>query len=104
MFEPLELKPVNDDAPEARVIPEQRLLTAIIQRAFQDLMGSDPLLAEQAAQWFFDSRGEPPFDPFSFPWICEYLDVDILRLQDALLVARSRRTEGSDEASESSAA
>ena len=92
MDDPTLLKPGSPEFPETRRTPEQRLLAAIFQRALQDYIGSDSALAELADEWFFCGAVNPPYEPFSLPWICEHLDEDIVRLRSALLILHARHS------------
>ena len=60
---------------------------AIIERAILDLTGNDPEEARSAEDWLFgDSldreglnykKSEPKAAPFSFPWVCGQLDLNV---------------------------
>jgi hypothetical protein len=60
--------------------PEKRLLTAVLKRALYDLSGKDRLHSSMAAKWFFDASRN--VCEFSFPWICEQLELNIEELLD----------------------
>ncbi|NMC64224.1 MAG: hypothetical protein GYA55_13755 [SAR324 cluster bacterium] len=53
--------------------PEKRLLYAICERSVRDLFSSFSEERDSAIEWLKDSEGN---DPFSFPWICEILDLN----------------------------
>ena len=53
--------------------PEKRLLFAICERAVRDLFSSVEEERLAATDWFNDCEGN---DAFSFPWICEVLDLN----------------------------
>lgn len=58
--------------------PERNLLMAIIERAILDLVGNNALEEGRAKEWLFDDLEKPgPHGEFSFPWICEELDLDV---------------------------
>ena len=66
--------------------PERRLLLAMLERAILDFVGNDPREVESAATWLFGGdvehgeQGEEPSTAFSFPWVCEGLDLDTARV------------------------
>ena len=53
--------------------PEKRLLFAICERAVRDLFSAVDEEREAAIEWFEDLEGN---EAFSFPWICEVLDLN----------------------------
>lgn len=64
------------------ITPEKRLLVAILKRAINDYLGrvnTDNRLtgheAEDAGRWLYE-LGKDHKTPFSFSWICEYLDIE----------------------------
>ncbi|MEZ4753693.1 MAG: hypothetical protein R3A13_05205 [Bdellovibrionota bacterium] len=58
--------------------PERNLLMAIVERAILDLVGNDSAEEKRAEEWIFGDLDEhKPLGQFSFPWICEQLDLDI---------------------------
>ena len=61
------------DLAEQMKSPEKRLLCAICERAVRDLLSSDKEESRSAVEWLEDNDG---FAPFSFPWICETLDIN----------------------------
>jgi len=61
------------DVPDFLNSPEKRLLFAICERAVRDLFSSSKEERAAAVAWFEDDEGN---DPFSFPWICEVLDLN----------------------------
>lgn len=56
--------------------PERQLLFAILRRAMFDYTGSDDSLRDEAAAWIFGELEDPSFDEFSFPWLCDQLNMD----------------------------
>ncbi|NMC62476.1 MAG: hypothetical protein GYA55_04840 [SAR324 cluster bacterium] len=66
------------DHPNVTGTPERRLLLAILERALLDYVGNDEKEALEAEDWIF-SETNPihPYNPFSFFWICEQLDLNI---------------------------
>lgn len=57
--------------------PERNLLMAILERALLDLVGNEDRQVEDAREWFFGDEPEILMqEEFSFPWICEQLDLD----------------------------
>lgn len=67
------------DRPNMTGTPERRLLLAILERALLDYVGNDDREAEEAQDWIFGDFGPTPHPQFSFPWICEQLDLDMDR-------------------------
>lgn len=63
------------DSPNLTGTPERRLILAVLERAMLDLAGNDKKEIAEAEAWLFDSP-EAPYPQFSFPWICEHLDLD----------------------------
>lgn len=63
--------------------PERRLLAAVLQRAIADYTGSDPRLAEEAADWLFEELCEP-CALFSFAWTCEQLELNMALIAAAI--------------------
>lgn len=57
--------------------PEKRLLFAVCERAVRDLFSSSEEERLSSIRWFDDDGGN---DPFSFPWICEVLDINRRKL------------------------
>lgn len=57
--------------------PEKRLLFAICERAVRDLFSSVKEEHDTAIAWLQDITGNAPF---SFPWICEELDLELEQL------------------------
>ena len=65
------------DHPNLTGTPERRLLLAILERALLDYVGNDEKEALEASEWIFTELPHPPYGEFSFPWICEQLDLNI---------------------------
>lgn len=70
----------NDDEtyeePNFTGSPERRLILAVLERAMLDLAGNNRKEVEEAEAWIFDAPLETPYPEFSFPWVCEQLDLD----------------------------
>jgi len=65
--------------------PERKLLIAIINRAILDWTSSDDCFSASAKEWFYASEvEEPEFNTFQS--ICNTLDLDFLKLRDAIIV------------------
>lgn len=83
MSNPLSTDIENDefgifDHPNLTGTPERRLLLAILERALLDFVGNDEKEALEAEEWIFsDLLPLHPFEAFSFPWICEQLDLNV---------------------------
>lgn len=65
------------------LVPEKRLLAAVLQRAVTDFLGTDAELRESARFWLLDD--EPTDAPLSFKFICEALDLDTPMLRRAII-------------------
>jgi hypothetical protein len=65
------------DRPNQTGTPERRLLLAVLERAILDYVGNDPAELADAQEWFFNELNELPYRKFSFPWICQQLDLDV---------------------------
>lgn len=73
----------NSDVPTpGAVIPELRLLAAVLQRAIHDFIGGEGDVREGARCWLMDD--EPTDAPLSFRFICEALDLDGDSLRKAI--------------------
>ena len=73
----------NSDVPSpGGVIPELRLLAAVLQRAIHDFIGGEGDVREGARSWLMDD--EPTDAPLSFRFICEALDLDVDSLRSAI--------------------
>jgi len=64
------------EAPNLTGSPERNLLMAILERAILDYVGNDSREVEEAEQWLFEEIDNPSLDEFTFPWICQELDLD----------------------------
>ena len=63
--------------------PERNLLMAILERALLDLVGNEDKQVEDAEQWFFGEEEQPLREQeFSFPWICQQLDLDLSTISE----------------------
>jgi hypothetical protein len=65
------------------LIPEKRLLAAVLQRAITDFVSGDGELHESAKTWLLDD--EEGDAPVSFSFICEALDLDEDSLRRAII-------------------
>ncbi len=72
----------SDVPPPGGVIPELRLLAAVLQRAIHDFIGGEGDVREGARSWLMDD--EPTDAPLSFRFICEALDLDVASLRTAI--------------------
>ena len=77
----------SDVPPPGGVIPELRLLAAVLQRAIHDFISGDGDIREGARAWLMDD--EPTDAPLSFRFICEALDLDL----DSLRIAIGRQAD-----------
>lgn len=64
------------DFPQTTGTPERRLLLAILERAILDFVGNDGLEVTAAEEWIFGDDEGDKNAPFSFPWVCQQLDLD----------------------------
>ena len=81
------------EAPNQTGTPERNLLMAVIERAILDLVGNEAKEAEQAADWLFgDLNGEKPYTIFSFPWVCEVLELDRFQIANKIRQMPKRGT------------
>lgn len=73
----------NSDVPTpGAVIPELRLLAAVLQRAIHDFISGEGDVRESARLWLMDD--EPTDAPLTFGFICEALDLDSASLRKAI--------------------
>jgi hypothetical protein len=70
--------------------PERRLLLAILERAVLDYVGNDRREVEEAEAWIFGDLDSPGNEQFSFPWVCEQLDLDMYRISGKIRVMPRR--------------
>ncbi len=67
---------LDDEDDSKHKTPEKELCRAIIERAFDDLRSKNRAIVKDARKWFeADDR-----NPFSYFWLCEYLQVDAVKL------------------------
>lgn len=72
------------DMPNGTGTPERNLLMAVLERAILDYVGNDDKEVTSAAQWLFEELDRPSFDKFTFPWICQELDLDFRRIAETI--------------------
>lgn len=60
--------------------PERNLLMAVLERAMLDFVGNDPKEIDSVEEWIFSDLEDPAFEPFSFSWICQQLDLEPTRI------------------------
>lgn len=73
----------NSDVPTpGAIIPELRLLAAVLQRAIHDYIGGEGDIREGARIWLMDD--EPSDAPLTFAFICEALDLDCESLRRSI--------------------
>jgi hypothetical protein len=65
------------DYPNESGSPDRNLLMAILERAILDYVGNDAKELQDAEHWIFADLEEPGFEEFSFPWLCQQLDLDM---------------------------
>lgn len=78
-------------AHDSNQVPEKRLLFAICERTVRDYLSTNTQEHEEAKEWLFDTGCAP----FSFFWICDWLEMDkfILLEQIQHLYLRGRKRE-----------
>ena len=73
----------NSDVPAAgSIVPEKRLLAAVLQRAVTDYVSGEGEVREGARIWLMDD--EPTDAPLTFRFLCEALDLDCDSLRRAI--------------------
>ncbi|MCB9029560.1 MAG: hypothetical protein H6619_00780 [Deltaproteobacteria bacterium] len=65
------------DVPNRTGSPERNLCLAILERAMLDFTGNDKEQSVAAKEWIFGDLSNPQYEPFSFPWVCLQLDLDL---------------------------
>jgi len=71
------------DLPQLTGTPERRLLLAVLERAILDYVGNDSQEIQEAEDWLFgdlDSFSSEPYAEFTFPWVCQQLDLDVFQI------------------------
>lgn len=73
----------SETPPSGSLLPEKRLLAAVLQRAVTDYLTGDAEMREEAESWLMgDDEAECPL---TFSFICEALDLDADGLRRAIL-------------------
>jgi len=72
------------DAPMLTGTPERRLLLAMVERGILDFVGNDPVEVEEAEAWIFGEHETTLLRPFTFPWICQHLDLDVASITQTI--------------------
>jgi hypothetical protein len=78
------------ETPNLTGTPERRLLLAILERAILDYVGNDQREADQSSTWLFGDMTEEiiaglvPGGEFSFPWLCDQLDLDFIKIAEKI--------------------
>ena len=68
------------EIPNQTGTPERNLLMAILERAILDYVGNDSREVEEAEEWLFGEIRKPSYQAFTFPWICQELDLDYRKI------------------------
>ena len=68
------------DARNETGTPERNLLMAILERAILDYLGNQNSEAMSAEEWIFGEHSSRFMESFSFPWVCQQLDLDIKKV------------------------
>jgi hypothetical protein len=72
------------DSPNQTGSPERNLLMAVLERAILDLVGNDEQESSEAKEWIFNDLCKPEFSAFSFPWLCQELDLNYRDIADTI--------------------
>jgi len=72
------------DYPNLTGTPERNLLMAVLERAILDFVGNSEKELLEAEQWLFEEVGEPPYEIFSFGWVCNQLDLDANQIAETV--------------------
>ena len=64
--------------------PERRLLLAMLERAILDFVGNDQREVQEAEDWLFGEIDNPSNERFTFPWLCEHLDLDMYKISEKI--------------------
>jgi hypothetical protein len=72
------------ESPNLTGSPERRLLLAVLERAILDYVGNDPKEVAEAQEWIFGEVKEPSYSEFSFPWVCQELDLDTASIANTI--------------------
>ena len=72
------------EKPNLTGTPERNLLMAVLERAILDLVGNDARESEASEEWIFGELEDPSFDEFTFPWLCQELDLDYRRIAEMI--------------------
>ena len=81
------------EEPNLTGTPERNLLMAILERALLDLVGNEDKQVEAAENWFFGQEQQAlKEDEFSFPWICQQLDLDLSTISEKVKSMPKRGT------------
>jgi len=64
------------------ILPEKRLVAAVLGRAVLDLFVGDRLQRASARDWLTNHKDNTPF---SFVWCCEYLDLHVQNLTTSIV-------------------
>jgi len=68
-------------APNLTGTPERNLLMAILERAILDFVGNQQKEIDAAEEWLFPAdEDEIKAEVFSFPWICQQLNLDMSKV------------------------
>src|SRR5262249_39846925 len=70
------------------LVPEKRLLAAVLQRAITDFLTGDGEVREGAKAWIVDDDYTSAA-PLTFRFICEALDLDCESLRKAILLQQT---------------
>ena len=81
--------------------PEERLLLAVLERAIRDYIGGSAEDKADATEWLYtpvplmQADGSRYLEPFSFPWLCQFLELDRNEMLEKLEAAVRQSRDGS---------
>jgi hypothetical protein len=74
------------------MLPEKRLLAAVLQRAITDFLSNDQDVQADSAEWLLGS--DVVDSPLTFSFVCEALDIDPDGLRRQIISQRTAIDEG----------
>lgn len=72
----------NNDGEHKTLVPEKRLLAAVLQRAVTDYVTGEGDVKNHARAWLMDDNYSDV--PLPFKFVCEALDLDLSTLRKAI--------------------
>lgn len=87
----------SETPPSGSLLPEKRLLAAVLQRAVTDYLTGDAEMREEAEAWLLGNDEDEC--PLTFSFICEALDLDADGLRRAIFSQAGQVAHGNNAAS-----